>query len=152
VRELERTKQRDKEATSRSIPQEWSIVTIDKLTRSKDDIKTGPFGSSLKKEIFVAKGYKVYGQENVIPDEFSIGNYYISEDVFLKMRKYEIKPKDILISLVGTHGKVSLVPENIERSIINPRLLKITLNQSIALPEFMKILLTHEGRELHTDC
>jgi len=46
-----------------------------------------------------------------------------------------------LISLVGTHGKISLVPKNIERGIINPRLLKITFNQSKAIPKFMKILL-----------
>ena len=42
---------------------------------------------------------------------------------------------------MGTHGKISLVPDNIEKGIINPRLLKITLDKSKSLPEFMKILL-----------
>ncbi len=118
------------------------FLRIDSLVRSKNDIKTGPFGSSLKKEFFVSKGYKVYGQEQVISDNFVIGDYYIPEDLFVKMKSYEIRPRDVLISLVGTHGKISIVPSNIERGIINPRLLKVTFDQSVALPEFMKIVLS----------
>jgi type I restriction enzyme S subunit len=125
-----------------AIPEEWQVQRIDSLVRDKNDIKTGPFGSSLKKEFFVSKGYKIYGQEQVISDNFEIGNYYIPEDLFIKMKNYEIRPMDVLISLVGTHGKVSVVPSNIERGIINPRLLKVTFDQSVALPEFMKIVLS----------
>jgi type I restriction enzyme S subunit len=123
------------------IPDIWRIMKINELIKDKEGVKTGPFGSTLKKEIFVPHGFKIYGQENVIPDDFTIGDYYISEDVFLKMQKYEIKPGDILISLVGTHGKISLVPKGIKRGIINPRLLRIRLDISKMLPEFMKILL-----------
>jgi type I restriction enzyme, S subunit len=123
------------------IPEKWDMLKIAELIKDKEGIKTGPFGSSLKKEIFVARGYKIYGQENVIPDDFKRGDYYIPEHVFLKMQKYEIKPGDVLISLVGTHGKISLVPEGIKRGIINPRLLRIRLDVSKTLPEFMKILL-----------
>jgi hypothetical protein len=50
-----------------------SIWLQRRIIKNKDDVKTGPFGSSLKKEIFVPSGYKVYGQENVIPDDFTIG-------------------------------------------------------------------------------
>jgi type I restriction enzyme, S subunit len=57
------------------------------------------------------------------------------------MKNYAIRPRDILISLVGTQGKISIVPDTIEQGIINPRLLKITFDDSKALPEFMKILL-----------
>jgi type I restriction enzyme S subunit len=119
------------------IPEEWFIANIDQLVKNKTDIKTGPFGSSLKKEIFVEKGYKIYGQENVIPDNFSIGNYFIPESIFLKMKQYEVKPGDILISLVGTHGKISIVPDNIHPGIINPRLLRIRIDNSKVLPEYI---------------
>ncbi|MDP9288803.1 MAG: restriction endonuclease subunit S [Thermoproteota archaeon] len=71
--------------TYEEIPEEWQLISIDKMIKNKDDIKTGPFGSSLKKEIFVASGYKVYGQENVIPDDFNVGNYYVSEETFRKL-------------------------------------------------------------------
>jgi type I restriction enzyme S subunit len=70
------------------IPDIWRIMKINELIKDKEGVKTGPFGSTLKKEIFVPHGFKIYGQENVIPDDFTICDYYISEDVFLKMQKY----------------------------------------------------------------
>ena len=130
------------------IPEKWKIYTIDNLIRNKKDVKTGPFGSNLKKETFVLNGCKVYGQENVIPNNFLIGNYYISQEHFDKLKEYEIKPNDILISLVGTHSKISLVPMGIKKGIINPRLLRIRFNTSKAIPNFMKILLNFNFTEL----
>jgi len=127
------------------IPEEWSVMNIMELVKNKNDIKTGPFGSSLKKEIFVEKGYKIYGQENVIPDDFSIGNYFIPESLFVKMKQYEVKPGDILISLVGTHGRISIVPQDIHPGIINPRLLKIRVDCSKIFPEFLKVILNSEN-------
>ena len=123
------------------IPEDWEVVRINQLIKNKKDIRTGPFGSSLKKDVYTPSGFKIYGQENVIPDNFDIGNYYISAEKFDKMKQYEIKSEDILISLVGTHSKISLVPDNIERGIINPRLLKITFDKSKIFPQFMKIFL-----------
>jgi type I restriction enzyme S subunit len=41
--------------------------------------KRGSFGGSLKKEIFVESGYKVYEQKNVIYNDFTLGNYFIDE-------------------------------------------------------------------------
>jgi len=122
------------------IPKGWEICIVDDLIKNKKDLKTGPFGSSLKKETFVLKGYKVYGQENVIPDDFLLGNYYISEKHFRQLKEYEVKPNDVLISLVGTHGKVSLAPIKMEKGIINPRLIRIRFNQSKVLPQYIKIL------------
>lgn len=123
------------------IPVDYNIQRVEYLIKNKNDLKTGPFGSTLKKDTFVSKGYKVYGQENVIPDDFSVGNYFITKEHFEKMKEYELKPDDILISLVGTHGKISIVPENIQPGIINPRLLRIRFDKSKAIPQFMKILL-----------
>ncbi len=125
------------------IPEEWEVCTIENITaKEKNAIKAGPFGSALKKSIFMDKGYKVYGQEQVIPDDFTVGNYYINEETFNKLRDFEIKPGDILVSLVGTFGKVSVVPEGIEKGIINPRLIKISLDNHKVFPNFLKFLLS----------
>nr|WP_303821390.1 restriction endonuclease subunit S [Desmonostoc muscorum] len=45
---------------------------------------------------------------------------------------------DILISLVGTFGKVIVVPYNIERGIINPRLLRLSLDPNWVYPYFLQ--------------
>ena len=112
--------------------------------KGKNGIKAGPFGSSLKKEFYVKSGYKIYGQEQVIKNDFNYGDYYINEEKYCQLESCKIQQGDILISLVGTFGKISVVPDNFEPGIINPRLMKITPNQTIILPLFLKELLINE--------
>lgn len=121
----------------------YDIKTVEQVAlKEKNGIKAGPFGSSLKKEFYVEKGYKIYGQEQVIKDDFSYGDYYIDENRYKSLESCKIQKDDILISLVGTFGKISVVPEKFELGIINPRLMKITPNQNIIYPLFLKEVLT----------
>jgi type I restriction enzyme S subunit len=106
----------------------------------KSAIKAGPFGSLLKKEFYVEKGYKIYGQEQVIKNDFTYGDYYIDEERYKKLENYKIKSGDILISLVGSYGHISIVPEKFEPGIINPRLMKITLDKTKMNPVFFRNL------------
>ncbi|TQR19936.1 restriction endonuclease subunit S [Psychrobacillus vulpis] len=108
----------------------------------KHAIKAGPFGSALKKEFYVKEGYKIYGQEQVIRDELSYGDYYIDEKKYQELINCSIKPGDILISLVGTFGKLSVVPNDFEPGIINPRLMKISLESNKVNPYFFKYLMS----------
>ncbi|RVU45946.1 restriction endonuclease subunit S [Rubrivivax rivuli] len=103
------------------VPAHWRVLRLKLIT---DSIKAGPFGSALTKDQYVDSGYRVYGQEQVIPGDFSVGDYYITADKFAELRQYETRPGDILISCVGTFGKIALVPSGIEAGIINPRLLR----------------------------
>ena len=121
------------------LPDGWKIVSINELAeKDKHSLKAGPFGSSLKKEFYSPKGYKIYGQEQVISGNPFLGNYFITEEKYKELYSCRIKPLDILISLVGTVGKVLLLPENCQEGIINPRLIKISLNKGIYSPRFFK--------------
>ncbi len=123
------------------IPKEWSVGSISEYLDKSDGIKPGPFGSSLKKEFYTESGYRVYGQEQVIAGSLGVGNYYISRRKFHEMSIFEIKHGDLLISLVGTIGRVLVVREPFEAGIINPRLMRIRPHQGIAGAEFLKHLL-----------
>ncbi|WP_165383010.1 restriction endonuclease subunit S [Acinetobacter sp. WCHAc060033] len=107
------------------VPEHWEVSRFKFVCSS---IIAGPFGSSITKDMYVSKGYKVYGQEQVIPNDFEIGDYYISEKNYLELSRYEVYPKDILISCVGTFGKIAVFPENAQKGIINPRLIKATVS------------------------
>ena len=121
------------------LPNGWKNVSITELAdENKHALKAGPFGSSLKKEFYVAKGYKIYGQEQVISGDAFYGDYYVNEEKYRELSSCKIKPFDILISLVGTVGKVLLLPENCEAGIINPRLIKISLDRKVYSPKFFK--------------
>lgn len=122
-----------------ALPKGWKIVPITEIVeKNKHALKAGPFGSSLKKEFYVPNGYKIYGQEQVINDDPYKGDYYVNEEKYQELKSCQIKPFDILISLVGTVGKVLVLPENCKEGIINPRLIKISLNREIYLPKFFK--------------
>lgn len=110
------------------------------VENSKNSIKAGPFGSSLKKECYAKKGFKIYGQEQVIKDDLNFGNYYISKEKYEELENYKVKEGDILISLVGTYGKISIVPKSYQQGIINPRLMKITLDKKKMNPIFFKFV------------
>jgi type I restriction enzyme S subunit len=110
-------------------PMEWEMSCIeDAVAQGRNSLKAGPFGSSLKKEFYVETGYKIYGQEQVIRGDAHYGDYFIDEDKFHSLQSCEVKANDVLISLVGTYGKLLIIPDDFEPGIINPRLMKITFN------------------------
>jgi type I restriction enzyme S subunit len=104
-------------------------------------LKAGPFGSSLKKDSYVKQGYKVYGQEQVIRNDPYFGDYYIDGEKFRSLQGCAVKPRDLLISLVGTIGRTLILPGDCEPGIINPRLIKVSLNEAIVVPEFVQLFL-----------
>jgi type I restriction enzyme M protein len=125
---------------------DWPMVAVEELVaNSPYSIKAGPFGSSLKKEFYVPAGYKVYGQEQVIRGDAKFGDYYISEEKYRKLESCKVKAGDVLISLVGTYGKTLIVPEDHEPGIINPRLLKLTLNPEKITPTFFVTAFAQES-------
>ena len=117
----------------------------DLVIDDKYAIKAGPFGSALKKEYYVESGYKVYGQEQVIQGDLAYGDYYIDEDRYRMLENCKIQSGDLLISLVGTFGKMLVVPDNFQEGIINPRLMKISFDQSKILPQFFKSMFQNEA-------
>jgi len=107
----------------------WNWVKVDKLCQyDQSAMKAGPFGSSLKKAFYTESGYKIYGQEQVISGDYKFGNYYVNNEKYQSLINCAVKPHDVLISLVGTVGKVLILPEDCEAGLINPRLVKFSLN------------------------
>ncbi|KVN74616.1 restriction endonuclease subunit S [Burkholderia ubonensis] len=111
------------------VPAHWRVVPLKRLLA---DVKAGPFGSALTKEMYVASGYRVYGQEQVIPADFSVGDYYIDDSKYTELQQYSVRAGDILISCVGTFGKIAIVPENAEPGIINPRLIRVRVGANLS--------------------
>jgi len=123
-------------------PESWTWVGVEALAvGTSNAIKAGPFGSSLKKEHYVADGYKIYGQEQVIRNDPHFGDYYISSEHYQRLASCSVKAGDLLISLVGTTGKVLILPTNLEPGIINPRLIKISVNPEFVYGKYLKLFI-----------
>jgi type I restriction enzyme S subunit len=124
-------------------PKGWEVRKIEEIAASdKYAIKAGPFGSALKKEDYVARGYKIYGQEQVIRDDLNYGDYFIDAEKYHSLISCAVSEGDMLISLVGSFGKIAVIPAKYQAGIINPRLMKVKFNSKYASPWFMKYLLT----------
>ncbi len=119
------------------VPEEWEVNSMQQVC---SEFKAGPFGSSLTKEMYSASGYRVYGQEQVIPNDFSIGDYYIDSEKVSELKQYAVCEGDILISCVGTFGKIAIVPHGIEQGIINPRLIRIRVAPGVN-PKYLAVFL-----------
>lgn len=112
-------------------PMGWEQVTLSDVCSS---IVRGPFGSALKKEFFVEPDdttYKVYEQKHAIQKSATIGTYYITEDKYQELKRFECLAGDILMSCSGTMGELYQLPEGCEKGIINQALCKFTLNEKI---------------------
>ena len=130
------------------VPKHWAVKKFKFLCNR---IIAGPFGSSIKKDMYVKSGYKVYGQEQVIPNDFEIGDYHISEKHYLDLYRYKVGEGDILISCVGTFGKIAVFPKKAAKGIINPRLIKAELccdNDPYYIRELLKSEMVFKQFEL----
>lgn len=102
----------------------------------KDGFIRGPFGSDLKKSLFVPQSsdtYKVYEQGVVLEQDKSVGRYYISKEYFeSKMSRFEVKENDFLVSCSGmNYGAIYQIKTPFERGVINQALLIIRVNSEI---------------------
>jgi type I restriction enzyme S subunit len=124
------------------IPSSWKAKQVRYLLKDgAEGIKIGPFGSALKLEDMVDDGIRVYGQENVIQRDFSLGSRRISELKFSEMTVYKVIENDILITMMGTSGKCIIVPKTAEIGIIDSHLLRVRVKENEILPSFFRLLI-----------
>lgn len=126
------------------VPVHWSVT---KLKHLVIESVAGPYGASLTKDMYTSSGYRVYGQQQVIPDDFEVGDYFISEAKFEEMRRYSVFEGDVLVSVMGTIGKVAVVPGDAPPGIINPRLVRYRCSDRIRPRFLQRVLLSQKHQE-----
>src|SRR5690554_5978008 len=121
---------------------EWEEITLGNIC----NLVRGPFGGALKKETFVKEGYAVYEQSHAIHNEFNSFRYYIDIENFSKLKRFSVKPGDLIMSCSGTMGRFAIIQQDFKMGIINQALLKLTVkdhNSNI----FVKFLMETENNQ-----
>lgn len=97
------------------LPEGWSYSSIPMLVLpTRAGMKTGPFGSLLKKHEHQLSGVPVVGIENIEPMEFVPGSkIHITTDKAEDLSGYDVLPGDLLISRSGTVGQVCVAPDGL---------------------------------------
>jgi type I restriction enzyme S subunit len=124
------------------LPEGWCWVTLAYVAPSAPGgVKTGPFGSLLKKKEHQTSGVPVYGIENIDRMRFIRGSrIHISPDKAMELAEYDAKPGDVLISRSGTVGKVCVVPRDSGVALISTNLIRVRLNTAAMSPRFFCLL------------
>lgn len=130
------------------VPEGWSHYRLKSLgEKGRPVVKAGPFGSALKKDSYTNDGFKVYGQEQVIAQDPYSGTYYIDKKKYDSLISCQTRPGDVLMSLVGTIGKVLVIPDDAEPGVINPRLLRISPSRKLLRSGYFKYVIQEKGTQ-----
>lgn len=115
---------------------DWEQRKFEEMLDKNDGVRRGPFGSALKKEIFVKNSdYVVYEQQNAIYDNYKT-RYNITKEKFDELHKFSLKENDFIMSGAGTIGRISRVPKGIKKGVFNQALIRFRINNELTNPEY----------------
>lgn len=125
-----------------SLPSEWKVLTLDEIkSKEKKAIISGPFGSNISSQYFVANGIPVIRGNNLslgLGKKFNDDGFvFITEEKANELGTWAVK-NDIVFTAVGTIGQVGILmgTEKYPKYIISNKQLRLRVDKEIVSPLF----------------
>jgi len=119
----------------------WSLIPA-LIIPSKAGMKTGPFGSLLKKREHRSQGIPVLGIENIGKRRYVSGSkIHITLEKAEELAGYDVQAKDLLISRSGTVGEVCTAPNQLRDARFSTNVMRIRFLEPVPMADYVALLL-----------
>jgi len=121
------------------LPEGWVWTTVEQCAAALPGaIQSGPFGSQLLHSEFQDTGVLAVGIDNVLDGQFSKGSQNrIPIPTYQRLKKFEARPGDVLITVMATVGRCCVLPEDVETAIITKHVYRISVDKQFIHPRFL---------------
>ena len=127
----------------------WEKCKLVDACANPDDIKCGPFGTQLGKDEYTEEGVAVWEIPQINSEFKTLPTHFVTDKKAKELDTYSIKPGDIAMSRKGNVGRCAVFPPTFENGIIHSDVLRIRIDDTKALPEFMMRQLHYSGDVQH---
>lgn len=118
-------------------PRNWKVLSLESLLAPvPNSLRSGPFGSSLLKHELKDSGIPLLGIDNVYVERF-VAEYtrFVGEEKFQELSRYVVRPRDVMITIMGTVGRCCVVPDSIGTMLSSKHVWTITFDNSRYSPD-----------------
>lgn len=117
---------------------EFEYSQLFQLCIEKNGVQTGPFGSQLHKEDYVAQGTPIITVEHLGDNRIiHIDTPFVTDDDKNRLQKYQMKQGDIIFSRVGSVDRRALVRKDEDGWLFSGRCLCVRVDKTKINPTYL---------------
>ena len=117
---------------------EFEYSQLFQLCIEKNGVQTGPFGSQLHKEDYVAQGTPIITVEHLGDNRIiHIDTPFVTDDDKNRLKKYQMKEGDIIFSRVGSVDRRALVRKDEDGWLFSGRCLCVRVDKTKINPTYL---------------
>jgi type I restriction enzyme S subunit len=127
------------------LPRTWEVAPVGELLADVEPaMRSGPFGSELRKSELAPEGVPLLGIDNVQVDSF-VRAYrrFVRPDRFMLLGRYAVRPGDVLVTIMGTVGRSCVVPHDVGEALSSKHIWTLTLDHGRYLPLLASLQFNH---------
>jgi type I restriction enzyme S subunit len=127
------------------LPRDWGVAPVAELLADVEPaMRSGPFGSELRKSELVSAGVPLLGIDNVQVDDFvRVYRRFVPPDRAASLRRYAVRPGDVLVTIMGTVGRSCVVPHDIGEALSSKHIWALTLDPDRYLAPLVSLQFNH---------
>jgi type I restriction enzyme S subunit len=124
----------------------WETKKLGELSKKKDAVVSGPFGSNLKVSDYKAKGIPILRLQNIGKGYFIDKDIkYISEQKAEELKYHSFISGDIALAKLGIPiGKTCTIPNHLQAGIITADVVRIRPNKNMVNYNFLEYFLNSD--------